>query len=373
MRRVIAAMSGVAFVVAGVAVAPSASAAPYTPDPNSYEPRQTEVGAGPRGIATFGFEGAVASSDANTATIFNTCSRFGCEPWMIYAVGAGLQPMDVAVGDGPQTHRVYVTNPTLGALTVIPYRSGYLDPNLQPAIVPIGGEPTGVALSPDSVWAYVADKATDSLIFVDAPTLSVVQSVPVGADPWGVAASPDGRYVYVVSTAGGVVSVLSTTTRTLVATIPVGHSPGEVAIDPSGAFAYVTNNADDTVSLIDTATWKVVATIPVGNQPWGVGATATHAFVANFGSGTVSVVDTARREVVATIRTGVNPFGVAIVGHQQRAGVQLRVQHRVGHPPECCGAVSRVVVREEGTSDQRSGWRQSGSCVFHRCQEGVGE
>lgn len=255
----------------------------------------------------------MASSDAGTITVFNTCSRFGCDPWMTFEVPAGLQPTDVAVGKGPAWDRVYVTNPSAGTLTVITAHAG--DPGaVQPPIIPVGGEPTGVAVSPDSRWAYVADKATDSLLFLDTRALAVVRSVPVGADPWGVAASPDGRFVYVAANGAGVVSVVDTATNAVVSTIPVGRAPGDLAVDPTGALLYVTNNADGTVSLIDTGTRSVLATIAVGNQPWGVGATATHAFVANYGSGTVSVISARRRAVVATISTGRNPFGVAVGG-----------------------------------------------------------
>jgi len=60
----------------------------------------------------------------------------------------------------------------------------------------------------------------------------VVDTIPVGGDPVGVAVSPDGSTVYVTHSQGNNVSVIDTATNTVVDTIPVGSFPIGVAVTP---------------------------------------------------------------------------------------------------------------------------------------------
>jgi len=313
---VVAVLGVVAFGVAGLGtvIAPVASAGPLPGDPNAHQPFTMQVGEAPKGIAVAGGMGAVANSDANTVTVFKACSPKVCWPQSVGTVTVGSDPSDTAVAVDPygQSGRVYVTNSGDGTVTVVPYSYSTLQV-LQPATtVAVGGEPTGIALSPDAKWAYISDKESNRLLVLDTASLTVAGSAAVGNGPWGVAVSPDGARAYVADNILGAVTVVDTASRTAVATIPVGKAPGELALDPSGRTLWVPNNADGTVSVIDTTTNQVVSSVPVGSQPWGVGVTDTHAFVANYGSNTVSVIDASTRKVIATVHTQKNPFGVAV-------------------------------------------------------------
>src|SRR5262249_39117711 len=100
-----------------------------------------------------------------------------------------------------------------------------------------------------------------------AATKSVVARVVVGGDSTGVAISPDGAHAYVTAE-GAVVSVIDTATNTVVATVPLGGGGTGVAITPDGTHVYVTNGGiPGTVFVLATATNTVVATVPVGNVP----------------------------------------------------------------------------------------------------------
>jgi YVTN family beta-propeller protein len=306
-----------ALLLLGAAPA-SVAAAPVNVDPNAYVPSTFPVGAGPKGVATGGGLGVTADSAANRVTLFHTCSPKVCVPGQAQDVPVGQQPSDVAVwvDPGGMSGRVYVTNSAESSMTLIPYSFSAVNLASAPTTVSVGGEPTGVAISPDGRWAYVSDKVSNNLVVYDTANLRTDALVKVGTGPWGVALSNDGTRAYVAANTEGVVSVVDTTSRQVVATIPVGMTPGDLALDPSGQTLYVPSNGSGTVSIIDTSTNKVVKIVTVGNQPWGVAATQSAAFVANYGSGTVSVIDASSRSVVATIKTGANPFGVAVNGDQ---------------------------------------------------------
>ena len=97
---------------------------------------------------------------------------------------------------------------------------------------------------------------------IDTATGVVSASIDVGGQPAGVAITPDGRHAYVTGTVplDGTVWVIDTATGVVSATIPVGPNPGEVAITPDGTHAYVADYAiggGGEVSVIETTTGQV--------------------------------------------------------------------------------------------------------------------
>ncbi len=85
-------------------------------------------------------------------------------------------------------------------------------------------------------------------------TPSLVDTIPIAINgngtPTGIAITPNGDYAYVANFVNGTVSVISTSTNKVVKTIPDGDSPEGIAITPNGDYAYVVNN--DSVSVIRT-------------------------------------------------------------------------------------------------------------------------
>lgn len=306
-----------AALLAGTALAPAAHASVKV-DPNSYVPATMTVGDGPKGVAAGVGIGAIADSAANAITYFDVCSPKICQPTNPDSLIVGPNPSDVAIWTAPDrmSGRIIVTLSNNSSIAIVPYNLTSVDRVSIAAPIVVGGEPTGVAVSPEGNLVYVADKVSSNLVVYDLATFTKVALIKVGTGPWGVALNADGTRAYVAAHDASVVTVVDTATRQAIATIPVGAGPGDLALAPSGKALYVTNNIDGTASIIDTATNKVVKTVKVGSQPWGVGVTDSAAFVANYGSGTVSVISTSSREVVATVAAGVNPFGVAVNADQ---------------------------------------------------------
>ncbi|WBP85190.1 Ig-like domain repeat protein [Kitasatospora cathayae] len=180
--------------------------------------------------------------------------------------------------------------------------------------VAVGSFPTGVAITPDGLHAYVTNEGDNTVSVIATATNTVTATIPVGSGPFDVAITPDGLHAYVTNEGGNSVSVIATATNTTVATIPVGSGPFGVAVAPGGLHAYVTNSGDNTVSVIATVTNTVTATVAVGTVPFGVAITpdGLHAYVTNEGGNSVSVIDTATNTVTATVAVGAAPTGVAV-------------------------------------------------------------
>ena len=190
------------------------------------------------------------------------------------------------------------------------------------------GSPHGMAFQPTGELAYVAvsgmpGPVPDGVWIFDT-TLSPPYPnavIPVGSFPTGVTMRPDGKRLYVTNygqNAGTTVSVIDTdpaslTQNTVIATITVGTGPFQVAVTPDNARAYVTNTMTNNISVIDTATNTVTATIGVGTQPLfvAVNSAGTRAYVTNLQGNTVSIIDTATNTVVSTFDSA-GPRGIAL-------------------------------------------------------------
>lgn len=82
-----------------------------------------------------------------------------------------------------------------------------------------------------------------------AKAQTITATIPVGGEPIGVAITPNGEYAYIPNYSSSSVSVINTATNTVTATITGFNSPYSVAITPNGEYAYVTNDVG-TVSVM---------------------------------------------------------------------------------------------------------------------------
>ncbi len=244
----------------------------------------------PKGVAAAGDVGFVANFGGQSVTPFSACIPKTCEAVPATAIPAGQQPSGVAalVQNGRGT--AYVSNSASGTITVLGYQPGYGPLVDAPSTVVVGGQPTGIAVSPRGDRAYIADNQRDLLLVMDTNSRSVIASIPVPDGPWGVAVTPDAARVYVASTSANVVSAIDTASLAIVRSIPGQGLPANIAIDANGSTGYVTNNGGDSISVLNIGTNEIVGTIQVGSQPWGVLATPSAVFVANYGSGTLSSI-----------------------------------------------------------------------------------
>jgi uncharacterized protein (TIGR03437 family) len=137
-----------------------------------------------------------------------------------------------------------------------------------------------LALSADDALLLVANPDNNSVSLFDLKNGNTkLAEIPVGREPSSVALSPDGTRAYVSNTVDGTISVLSINRTggsyyTPVSTITVGTEPYGIALTPTGSKLYVANARSNTVSVIDTAALRVTTTISnVGPEPRGIAIT----------------------------------------------------------------------------------------------------
>lgn len=167
---------------------------------------------------------------------------------------------------------------------------------------------SGVAITPDGNYLYVAGQASANVLVVSTASNSVVANIPVGYTPVELAVTPDGSQVFVVNRASYSVSVISTASQTVTATVPVASKPMAVAFSADGTKAYVPLYGG-AVDIIDTATKNVTSFGGVTN-PSSVAVARNHVYVGNQGTATVTVHDLSGN-LLATISGIVSPSWMA--------------------------------------------------------------
>ena len=171
--------------------------------------------------------------------------------------------------------------PTATAITVL-LALGLLAQGLPAKRASFSGPTTSqpLALSADGDVLAVANPDNNTVTFFDTsrPTPRLIDEVAVGREPSGVALSPDGLEAYVANTLDGTVSVLKLNGNgrevKLHKVLDVGTEPYGVAVTPNGDKVYVTNARSNTVTVINARNNHVIDTIEgVGIEPRGLAIT----------------------------------------------------------------------------------------------------
>lgn len=186
----------------------------------------------------------------------------------------GATPL--AIVAAPDGRRLYAAVAGRGVMVLDGALATVLDTLALTIGDPAGGNPQGLAISPDGASLLVGDGRIDGrATLLRTRDGAVVHrfAVPAGSLPLGVAFSADGRHALVLAAvaAGGPGALLrfDVASAAALAPIAVGARPTGLAVSPDGATAFVTNQADHTLSRVDLAAGSVTATVPTGLAPSG--------------------------------------------------------------------------------------------------------
>jgi YVTN family beta-propeller protein len=239
-------------------------------------------------------------------------------------------------------------------LPVVPVRSDS---------IPVGGGPTGIAVSPDGQELYVANSGNNTLSVIDVGARAVVSTVPVGASPRSVAVSPDGRRIVVANSGDNSVSIVdkgdsaqkrpaarrvdvglepvdiemslrNDTAFVVEATSPEGgagtvsvvnvdeltssptvirtDSPTAIAISPDGRTGYLANPNAIALVAFDTQTLVEKSSFPLAGNDVKITQDGRKIYLVDENAGNVSVIDALTGHLMATITVGLQPSSIVI-------------------------------------------------------------
>ncbi len=175
--------------------------------------------------------------------------------------------------------------------------------------------PYAIAITPNSLYAYVTDGSNVRVINTDpsSPSFNTIIAAPglesILTNAPALAITPNGHFAYIADSSANSVVVIdinpSSPTFNTVVTAPslVGtfEAPNAIAITPDGSRAYVANLANNNASVIDinpsSPTYNTILSTPGLNgiliSPFDIAITPSglYGYVANL-NGTMTVIDT---------------------------------------------------------------------------------
>ena len=257
-------------------------------------------------------------------------SAHGASSRLIKTIVVGHAPADIAIT--PDNRFAYVANNHGNTVTVINLQTNLVALTLSDASF---NQPYTVTINAAGTKAYVTNSNGSTITIIDIATNTVTGTITGFDGPSGMAITPDGVYAYVNNYGGPIagsgngttVRVVNLQTNLIVgAAITVGQAPASLAITPDGAFVYVINYVNGllgtgTISIIATESNTVVGAITGFSGPFNIviSADGKYAYVTNFGSNnfapvgtTVSVINLQTNTITNTITLGTQPAGIAL-------------------------------------------------------------
>ena len=147
----------------------------------------------------------------------------------------------------------------------------------------------------------------------DPPAVGPLPSlgeIPVGRQPTGMAVGEGA--LWVMNQGSGTVSRIDRGADRVVATVAAGDSPDAIAVGRDAVWVGGwSRQQGDVVRRIDPRTNRVVATVPVPSEPYGLAVTDDAVWATGLVAGTVTRIDPRTNRVAAVIRTGGRPVHVA--------------------------------------------------------------
>ncbi|MFA5786243.1 MAG: bifunctional YncE family protein/alkaline phosphatase family protein [Actinomycetota bacterium] len=196
-------------------------------------------------------------------------------PVCLFAAGMAAAP------DGSE---MYVACQESGALAVVDLEGKQLS-----AVLPIGGFPYGVSVTPDGTGVFVSDWSQPKLVAFTRQSKGVLvpaQAVTVGRHPSAMAMGKDGTLyvtngnddsVSVLKTSGSSATTLNTISLSPYKNAPLSSIPTDVALSPDECTLYVALGGNNAAAVVQTGTCKggsgkpgSLKYVPAGWFPTGV-------------------------------------------------------------------------------------------------------
>ncbi|NHL66270.1 rhomboid family intramembrane serine protease [Burkholderia ambifaria] len=150
-------------------------------------------------------------------------------------------------------------------------------------VVPVGKWPYAMALGASGKRLYVTDNDRNTLVVVDVERQAVVRTITGepfatgldgcpgnmcrGRGASGVYVSPDERYAYVASMRENGLARIDLNSGAIVDGVTLGRFPRAIVASASNDRLYVLNSVDDTISVVSLAHWpQVIATLRLGDH-----------------------------------------------------------------------------------------------------------
>ncbi|HEV2990178.1 MAG TPA: YncE family protein [Candidatus Angelobacter sp.] len=210
--------------------------------------------------------------------------------------------------------RIFVSMPQANKVAVVDTKSWTIAASTQILL-----HPSRVALQPDEHYLWVASgesapDANDSGVSVlTANDLKLAARVVTGRGDHEIVFSADNRFAFVSNRAQNTVSVIDVRSLKKIADVNTGMAPSSLTYSSKAGLVYAANPGDGTITAIDAARHLVAATIKVapGVTQVRFAPDGRYAFAINSDKNEGYIIDSASNELVQTFDTKTKPDRVS--------------------------------------------------------------
>jgi YVTN family beta-propeller protein len=255
--------------------------------------------------------GNVSIIDGSTNTIAGSFSSGTAPLAVVYDSTNGY----LYVGDANCIHSPH--NPCADVLGSVAVFNATTDAYMES--IPVGSEPSGLALDNRNDCLYVGDEAPSIgnsyyLTVINTSTAISVGQVTIGAATFGITFDNHDGLLYVAAYSSDYVAVVDPTSNAVTTVTQVGDYPEGIAYDSSNGYLYIANSGSGNVSFIDSSTNTIAGSVQVGDSPSGLALdnSTGQLYVTSADSNNVSVISTTTGTVTKSIHIGSNDMPEAI-------------------------------------------------------------
>ncbi len=186
----------------------------------------------------------------------------------------------------------------------------------------VGTVPKVVKVTPDNKYVLVSNWCSYDLTVISLESQKVVRTVKIGAYPRGIAISKDSLTAYVAQMGGAVVHQIDLTTFTDTQLF-VGVNPRAIVLSPDEKTLFATLNKSGQVVAFDLNSRQRIFSVKTGSatRSLDISSDGTALFVVNFNSGTVSKIRTRDFSIIQTVKVCQQPIGIAYEPENDRTWV----------------------------------------------------
>lgn len=190
------------------------------------------------------------------------------------------------------------------------------------AVYPVGSVPKVVAVTPDNKYILVSNWCSYTVTIISVETGKTVETVKIGRYPRGIAITQDSVYAYVAEMGGAGVHRIDLRDFSKIF-IRVGSNPRALVLSPDEKTLYVTLNISGKVAAWDLEKNKLIKAVITGKaaRSLDISDDGSALFVVNYGSGTVSKVRASDLKLIQTIKVCNEPIGVTFDAPSQNTWV----------------------------------------------------
>jgi len=221
-------------------------------------------------------------------------------------------------------NRLFVLAPKDSAVKIFELTSNRLIDQIR---IPLSVKSTYMAVSSDGKWAYLLDEMGNNLVRLNLQTGTVDGQIRVGSRPKYMLYLEEQNLLAISCAYAQKVYFLDATSLTIVNTVDTGGTPdGLLARDN---YLFVAESSSNSVSVFELPGGRNKARFNVGVKPRRLVFGNSHIYISNYGAGNVSLLRPGQLNVSRSIQVGGMPCAMDVslsrqwlyVGDENKGGV----------------------------------------------------